>query len=99
MWLQSASLAKKLSRQFLIFWLLKKIVPSETQHFFSSTLTAFMMVQAKLNIPSTLNIDTILWLTQLIGCAVKCEIMVQIMGYLFHFISLCMCISFFKFQI
>ena len=41
--------------------------------------------QPKLYISSTLNIDLILWHTQLIVCAVKCQIMVYIMGYFFHF--------------
>ena len=32
-----------------------------------------------------LNIELTLWHTQLIVCAVKCQIMVKIMGYFFHF--------------
>ena len=43
------------------------------------------IVGAKLYIPSTLNIDFILWNTQLIVCAVKFLIMVYIIGYFFHF--------------
>ena len=44
--------------------------------------------KSKLYISSTLNIDLILWHTQLIVCAVKYQIMVEIMGYFFHFSSL-----------
>ena len=84
----------------------KKIVPSETQHFFSSTLTAFMMVQAKLNIPSTLNIDLILWHTQLIVCAENFKSWFKSWVFPFTFQAYillhtlnCMCDSLFKFHI
>ena len=38
--------------------------------------------------PSTPKIDLILWYTQLIVCAVKYYIMVQITGHFFHISSL-----------
>ena len=44
--------------------------------------------QAKLYIPSTLNTDLIFWQLQGIVTEVKCQIMVKMMGYFFHFSSL-----------
>ena len=45
----------------------------------------YLKGKPKLYVPSTLNIDLIIRHTQLIMCAVKCEIMVLIMGYFFTF--------------
>ena len=44
-------------------------IPNELNKILS---TCIFMICSKLYIPSTLNIDLILWHTQLIVCAVKC---------------------------
>ena len=50
--------------------------------------TAEFVTAPKLYTPSTLNTEFIQWHTQVIMCAVKCKIMVKIIGYFYHYSTL-----------